>query len=280
MLCEQTGRSLTHELYEAKGRFDELIITHPGILAVELAMIKAMEKIGVNADLVAGNSLGEFAAGVASGVWSEEQAMLSCIKRAEAIVEHIPSGGMIAVLSERSPELTADLNSFGLYVASDNFKGHFTVSGLAENIREFKQYLDNKGITCQLLEVAWPFHSPYMEQVELPLDLASIPLNRPGKITMYSPLQRKEIRSAVGEYYFWDAVSQPFDFGVMLSQLEENYGPCLYIDLGPSGTMATFVKYNLPPESSSIPITILSPFKGDTERLQALKATIRKNKPA
>ena len=99
-------------------------------------------------------------------------------------------------------------------------------------------------------------------------------MNRPGKTPMYSPLQEKEVDSAVDHDYFWHAVSKPSDFGKIVSRLEKDYGPCLYIDMGPSGTMATFIKYNLPQDSGSVSIPLLSPFKGVEKRLEELQKKI------
>ncbi len=276
LVKKQIDRSLIYELYERKGKFDDLLITHPAIITIELAMLKLMKKINIQPDLVVGNSLGEFSAGVAAGVWTDDQAIVYSIKRAEAIVQHVTSGGMIAVLHERTPELTEKLSFFGLYLASDNFKGHFTASGLQENISRFKQYLDQQSISYLVLEVAWPFHSPYMEKVKdkYPDDMSEMPLHHPVKTKMYSPLQEKAITTAINPEYFWHAVSKPFNFGKMLSKIEEDYGPCLYIDLGPSGTMATFVKYNLSSESPSVAIPLLSPFKGVEKRLKELRIRV------
>lgn len=42
----------------------------------------------------------------------------------------------------------------------------------------------------------------------------------------------------------------------------------MYIDLGPSGTLANFVKRNLTPDSESKVHTILTPFGQDVRKLQ------------
>ena len=46
-----------------------------------------------------------------------------------------------------------------------------------------------------------------------------------------------------------------------------NCGSYFYIDLGPSGTMANFVKYNLKPDSISKTFNIIAPFDNELKNL-------------
>ena len=53
--------------------------------------------------------------------------------------------------------------------------------------------------------------------------------------------------------------ASPAVLGPVLADLDRD-GPHLYVDLGPSGSMATAVKYNLPPESRSESLPLVTPF--------------------
>ena len=50
----------------------------------------------------------------------------------------------------------------------------------------------------------------------------------------------------------------------------ESTGPYRYIDAGPAGTLATFLKYLLPKTSKSTAHAILSPFGSEQKSMEAL----------
>jgi hypothetical protein len=57
----------------------------------------------------------------------------------------------------------------------------------------------------------------------------------------------------------WHAVRKPIEFERTIAGLEKR-GPFDYVDAGPAGTLATFLKYTLPSTSASRMYPILSPF--------------------
>ncbi|MEA2820139.1 MAG: bacillaene synthase trans-acting acyltransferase [Bradyrhizobium sp.] len=57
----------------------------------------------------------------------------------------------------------------------------------------------------------------------------------------------------------WHAVRKPIEFERTIAGLEKR-GPFDYVDAGPAGTLATFLKYTLPSASASRMYSILSPF--------------------
>jgi malonyl CoA-acyl carrier protein transacylase len=71
------------------------------------------------------------------------------------------------------------------------------------------------------------------------------------------------------EDFFWRVVRRPMRFQESLQQLE-GQGAHRYIDLGPSGTLATFVKYGLAKSSSSTAHALLTPFGQDCRNLEAV----------
>jgi hypothetical protein len=54
-------------------------------------------------------------------------------------------------------------------------------------------------------------------------------------------------------------VRKPIEFERTIAELEKR-GPRYYVDVGPAGTLATFLKYALPSTSASRMYSILSPF--------------------
>ena len=270
------NRSLTEELYDVASMFneDDILFTNPAILAIELAILEVVEELGVTPDYVSGISLGEFAAAVAAGVWSKEMALETAIELAKSVVQSGVRGGMLAVIDGAKDVIVPLLDRHNLHIASENFPGHFTISGDSSHLDAFQQSLAKLDISFLRLPVSYPFHSPLIDQGKagfLYYTFTAPALTNPSKIFV-SGLYN-EVRDVLPDDYFWKVASEPSDF-ISFVKYMETKGPCLYLDLGPSGTIATFVKYNLPESSDSITHTIMTPFHRDAEQLESLKALL------
>lgn len=73
--------------------------------------------------------------------------------------------------------------------------------------------------------------------------------------------------------FFWRAVRRPIRLRDTIAQLESQ-GPYRYIDVGPSGTMATFAKYALPAGTASTVHPALTPYGQDLKNMAALRAAL------
>jgi len=260
------GRSLINELYhEDKELFDDLIITHPAIVAVEIAMIDLMKGEGIEPDYVSGNSLGEFAAAVAAGIWSHETALEASIEQAISIVDgDVQAGGMLAVMTEEEEKLIDYLDEYNLYLASKNFPGHYTVSGTVEDLGALQRKLEKEKVHFVRLPVKYPFHCGL-------IDTGDTMFDHYARFT--SELSRPSTNFVSG-LYAQSADRVPIDYFSFVSFMEE-VGPLLYLDLGPSGTSATFVKYNLSSTSKSKTHTIMTPYHKEVFQLASLKKILK-----
>jgi malonyl CoA-acyl carrier protein transacylase len=82
-----------------------------------------------------------------------------------------------------------------------------------------------------------------------------------------------DVLAALSDGYFWNVVRHPIRFRETIARLERQ-GARRYIDLGPSGTLATFLKYGLPASTSSTVHTILTAYGFDQKNLAAVSASI------
>ncbi len=270
-----TDRCLVQELYETQDPyFQDLMITHPAIVAVELALLKVLESIPVLPDYVSGISLGEFAACVACKYWTPEAAFKMAIEQAKAVMRNVPRGGMLAVMDGSLTQLKPYLNKHKLEIASVNFQNHFSVSGLSRDLDALENDLNKMEVSFFRLPVNYPFHSTLMAPLKRDFMKAFQSLHPKEKCArgFVSGLYARSI-SELPDRYLWDVVSKPTDFRNYVNYME-SLGPCLYIDLGPSGTAATFVKYNLPKTSHSRVFPIMTPFKRELQQLEKLKNTL------
>jgi [acyl-carrier-protein] S-malonyltransferase len=158
-----------------EGPKDRLIRTsnaQPAILAVNCACLAALNERGIRPDIVAGHSLGEYAAIVAAGVVDFEAGLRLVLERG-ALMEQAAAaraGAMSAVLgstTEQVDQIIADWQTRGIIVnANDNAPGQIVISGEVETLRSAALDLKAAGARVMDLPVGGAFHSPLMADAE------------------------------------------------------------------------------------------------------------------
>jgi bacillaene synthase trans-acting acyltransferase len=271
-----SGRSVIETLYSgARGKgepFDQTVLTHPAIFMVEYSLAQALMQVRVMPDLVLGVSMGSFAAAAVAGLIDVEDALAAVIRQAVALEERSEPGGMIAVLAD--PALFAeDFLSARGELAAVNFSSHFVVSARRTELAEIEAALKKDNVSHQRLPVAFPFHSQWIDEAR-PSFVSFMRSIRRGQSRL--PLvccDRTEVVSGLSDEYFWDVVRHPIRFRETIARLEKE-GARRYVDVGPAGTLATFLKYGLPPTTRSTVHSILTPFGTDQKNLAAASASI------
>ena len=94
-----SGLDIPALCFEENDKLNQTEYTQICMLAVEAAILKAVETQGIQSDVNAGLSLGEYGAVIASGVMSLEDAFRVVRQRGIYMQEAVPAGGaMTAVL--------------------------------------------------------------------------------------------------------------------------------------------------------------------------------------
>ena len=221
----------------------------PAILLTSLACQKALELEGIEADYVAGLSLGEYSGLVYSGVVSFEDGVKLVKSRATIMDEGIEEGvgSMAAVMKlnkEKVNTLLEEASKFGVVEAANyNCPGQVVITGEVNAIRESVSIAKDLGGLCIPLKVSGPFHSSLYEEASFKYyeSIKDVEINEPKKV-MYSnvlgkpyskqddirDLLRKQIMSPV---LFEDSINHMLDQGIDT-----------FIELGPGKTLSGFVK--------------------------------------
>ena len=265
------GTSVVGTLYDDARRkgdaFDRTLLTHPAIFMVEYSLAQALMDAGVLPDIVLGVSLGSFAAAAVAGFLDVDDALNAVIGQAVAFEECGEPGGMTAVLA--SPALFDENFLCGCSeLAAINFSSHFVVSARRTELAEIDAELKKRGVVYQRLPVSFPFHSRWIEGAKARFEpfMRSIRF-RKGRLPLVCSDQAA-VLPELTEDYFWDIVRHPMRFREAAARLEQ-HGSRRYVDLGPSGTLATFLKYGMPTTSASTVHAILTPFGGDQKSFAA-----------
>lgn len=280
MLQDMGSPSVLGELYRgdrsAADWFDDLRFTHPAIFMIEYALFEALRSDGVEPDMLLGASLGEFAAAAAAGALRTEDVARSIVQQVDLLRSTCPEGGMLAILDDVATfECEAALHE-STELAAINYDRHFVVSGGTAEIARVKAWLDAGRVLSQKLPVAYPFHSRLM-------DVAAEPYRRAvGSLATREPAvpivscESADVIKTLEPAHFWRMVRSPIRFRDAIRTLERrSEGGWLYLDLGPSGTLANFVKHNLSRGSRSESIAVLSPFASRSSGLERVKQSYR-----
>lgn len=283
--CDETyraiaGGSLLAVIYPsdpqaAKGEFAELRLTHPALFCIQYSLAQTLLRRGWRPDLVLGYSLGEIVAAAVAGVASFEELLGAVVQQAEVLAREAAGGAMLAVLAAPSVVDAGNPNFAGTWVAARNFATHFVLSGAVVAIERAERELRAREISVQRLPVPVAFHCPAMDVVETRIReiVGRVALREP-RLPLVS-VSRVDLLTRVSPEFFWQVVRQPVRFDETVSWLEAR-GAHAYVDLGPSGTLATFLKYALPRggASASAIYPVLTYYNRAGENLRRLEQAV------
>ncbi len=269
---EMTGFSLIQQLYnDAIDKIQPMtqtLLTHPAIFMLECALTQVLLDKNIIPNSVLGTSLGEFAAAVSAGMISFEAGLTAVIQQAQ-FMSACPAGSMLAIIHDPDIYHTQAYLHEHSELAAVNFDAHFVVAGTTEALNAIVKKLNEYSISSLMLPVTQAFHSKLINGAQAPFlqALESMQINKPT--LPYISCASGGLLSSITPAHFWNIAKQPILFQQTIQALEHQ-NPAIYIDLGPSGTLATFVKYNLSVHSSSSQHTILAPFGNDNKNLEKL----------
>lgn len=152
-------------------RLNDTRQTQPCLLATSVAALRALEaRAAVTPSVVAGHSVGEYAALVAAGVLDLGAALRLVARRGELMAGAGGAGAMSAVLGLGREAVDAVVASLGrpaeLVVANDNAPGQVVISGHRAAIEAAEEAMREAGARrCMRLPVSGAFHSPLMAPV-------------------------------------------------------------------------------------------------------------------
>jgi [acyl-carrier-protein] S-malonyltransferase len=152
-------------------RLNDTRQTQPCLLTTSLAALRALEeRTTLDPAVVAGHSVGEYAALVAAGVLELPAALRLVSRRAALMAEADADGGMAAVIGlERDAVervVDAAARPTELVVANDNAPGQVVISGRRDALDEAEREMLDAGARRVLrLPVSGAFHSPLMASV-------------------------------------------------------------------------------------------------------------------
>ncbi|HEL1567799.1 ACP S-malonyltransferase [Streptococcus suis] len=222
--------------------------TQPAILTTSVAIFRLLEEEGVQPDMVAGLSLGEYSALVASGALAFEDAIALIAKRGEYMETAAPegTGKMVAVLNtdvNLIEEICSTATSGIVSPANYNTPAQIVIGGEVAAVDEAVELLKEAGVKRMIpLNVSGPFHTallrPASEQLAQALEqveFADFQVELVGN-TEAKVMKKEDIKSLLTRQ-----VMEPVRFYESIATMQEA-GVTNFIEIGPGKVLSGFVK--------------------------------------
>ena len=226
-------------------KLDQTEYAQPAILLTSVVLFELLKKFDVEPVVVAGLSLGEYTALVASGAMTLQEALPLVQRRGQIMQEAVPAGqgGMYVVLGLDGSMVDQICREDGgqVSVANYNAPGQVVVAGAAEDLKRVTATLKKAGARVSKVAMSVPSHSPLLKTAaeKLRPELEKVKWQKPT-IPVLS--------NVTGDYY---GDSDPVD--LLVKQL---YSPVLweqcvrrmmdqvdyFVEIGPGKTLSGLIK--------------------------------------
>ncbi|AWS44266.1 type I polyketide synthase [Streptosporangium sp. 'caverna'] len=237
---ELTGQPLRELVFasEPDESLDQTGVAQVAIFAIEVALFRLVEWLGVRADAVAGHSIGQIAAAHVAGVLSLPDACALVRARADLMQKLPPGGAMLAVeLSADAVERTLGNRAPGeaVAIAAVNGPSSVVISGERGAVDRWAQRWRDDGVRVKPLTVSHAFHSPLMDPMltEFATVVAGLTFQRPS----IGGLPKE-----VTEPGYWVRhVREPVLFSDMVAGLRDQ-GVTRWLEMGPDGVLTALAQ--------------------------------------
>lgn len=167
---EAVSLDLKKLCFEENDLLNKTEYTQVAMVTACIAMTRAVEAMGLHADMTAGLSLGEYCAIAAAGGMCDMDAVRTVRSRGIFMEHAAPegTGAMSAVLGLDASVIEEVLDGReGVSIANYNCPGQIVITGQAEAVAKAGEALKEAGARRVLpLKVSGPFHSPMMRPAE------------------------------------------------------------------------------------------------------------------
>jgi [acyl-carrier-protein] S-malonyltransferase len=230
--------------YGSKEELSQTVNTQPCLFCVGLGAAQALKEAEIEADMVAGFSLGEIPALTYAGVFSLQSGFDFVCKRAEIMQRAAEErqSSMAAILkleNSKVEELCAKYQE--VYAVNYNCPGQLVVAGDVEEMEELKADVKAAGGRAIPLAVSAAFHSPFMDQAaeQLKEVLEEYTLHKP-QLDVYANYtaglyEEKNIRQLL-----YAQINHPVKWQQTIENMIEA-GADTFIEVGAGKTLSGFI---------------------------------------
>ena len=249
-----SGMSMEELIFQENENLHITKYTQVAMLTVELAILKVLQEKGIQSEVNAGLTLGEYGALVASGVLSTRDALELVVKRGAFMQEAVPTGGAMTAVMGLSNEVIEKVcaETKGIVsVANYNCPGQTVITGEEDAVNRAAEALKEAGAKrCIPLKVSGPFHSAMLETAgkKLAEELEKVEIEE---------IQTPYITNVTADYVTDEAqikglLEKQISSSVRWQQSVERMvqdGVDIFVEIGPKKTLTGFLK-KIAPEAT------------------------------
>ena len=237
------------ELIESEHKLKQTEYTQPAMLTADLAIERLLNAHGQTPDMVAGHSLGEYAALMSSGILNMDGALrASAARGTEMGSVQIDDKGLMASVTAPYEEVEKVLNTADGYViaANKNSPKMTVIAGESEAVKAVMSTFEAKGFSTTQLATSHAFHSRIVAPANEPLRrfLETLEINWPKiPITANYDGEFYEMSGADSKTSVLDKLAPQMASSVeWTSQIEKMYnsGARVFIEVGPKRALTMF----------------------------------------
>ncbi|MFB9881003.1 type I polyketide synthase, partial [Planobispora siamensis] len=209
--------------------------TQPALFAFEVAAYRLLESLGLTPSVVAGHSVGEYAAAHVAGIWTLPDAARLIAARGRLMRELCEPGAMVAV-NATPDEVASTLAGLEdrVGVAAVNGPASVVISGAEEPCLAVAAHWKAQGRRTRRLPVSHAFHSPLMEPM---LTAFAAELEKVTFGTRRVPF----VTGIPGDWtdpgYWLEQIRRPVLFHAAIGTLEES-GARVLVEVGPQAVLS------------------------------------------
>ncbi|MDO0924399.1 SDR family NAD(P)-dependent oxidoreductase [Streptomyces sp. TG1A-8] len=246
--------------------------TQAGLFALQVALFRLLESLGVRPDVLLGHSVGEIAAAHVAGVLSLEDACRLVAVRGR-LMEALPEGGAMVSVEASEEEVAGALagHEDRVTVAALNGPRSTVVSGEADAVAQVAGALAAAGHRTRGLNVAHAFHSHLMDGMldAFAEQTAALHHEAPALPVVSTVTGRPVTAEEPFDAGYWPRqVRQAVRFHDGVRALEEQ-GVTTYVEIGPGGVLTALAGDCVDGDATLVPL-----LRRDTAEAESLTSAL------
>lgn len=241
------GMSIKEVLFNQDNQelLNQTRFTQPAMFALQYALAKLWQALGIQPQVMIGHSVGEYAAACVAGVLSVDDAAYLISERGKLMQTLPPGGAMLAVQASAEVFETWLTNYRNqISVAAYNSASNIVLAGSVDLIADIEKYCKQQRIKAKRLAVSHAFHSPLMQPIlnQFHTEAEKINYSSP-KIPIISSMIGALVtqETKMDAEYWTNHIAEPVKFFQSCQNLQQ-FGLTHAIEIGPKPILANLAQ--------------------------------------
>ncbi len=225
---------------------DHTTYAQTGLFALQIALTRLLDSMGVTPDAVIGHSVGEIAAAHTAGILNLPDACHLVAIRA-TLMGQLPTGGAMTAIEATADEITETLSQYDgqVTIAALNTPTNTVISGPTDLVEHIATTWQDRGRRTKALTVSHAFHSPHMDPIlnQFTDAIRDLTFHQP-RIPLISNLTGQPADEAITTPEYWaQHIRQPVHFHPAITHTAPH--TTTYLEIGPDAVLTTAVQHTL-----------------------------------